>query len=486
MTIAPTGTGLATQRCLRIVSIATLTIGLALRFTIPAAARPSAGLEEVSHDPFHTPGYQHRSEVEPDLVTHGRTAVATYQVGRAAEGGSVAIGVATSTDDGRSWSDRIVGGSSAAVGGRFQRASDPSVTYGAGGSGWLVGFLGLDLTGPYLIPRRSAVLVSRSEDGRSFSAPVVVARAPRGIIFDKPWVACDDHRASPYFGRCYALWDELGVRHGPYGVVLASTSHDGGRHWSAPVRTADRAEGFGVIPLVRSDGSVTVVYRNIEHALHPTIAAFATLDGGRTWGASSTITEIRRSPRELPVRDPGLPSAAVAADGTIVVAWSDCRFEPSCSLDDVVVSSSPDGHSWAPPAVAARADPTTATSLVTPGIAVRSQGRKMREAIVYYAVAGPKCSKFSDPSTCSVTVGHTSLRRDGWGVPLALGWRMRPNWFPCTPAGCMWGDYIAAAFLQDGRVTTMLPLARRPTHALDVAMYAPRGGLPIRFTRQHQ
>ena len=44
----------------------------------------------------------------------------------------------------------------------------------------------------------------------------------------------------------------------------------------------------------------------------------------------------------------------------------------------------------------------------------------------------------------------------------------------------MWGDYIAAAFLQDGRVATILPLAKRPARALDVAMYAPRGGLPIR------
>jgi hypothetical protein len=44
----------------------------------------------------------------------------------------------------------------------------------------------------------------------------------------------------------------------------------------------------------------------------------------------------------------------------------------------------------------------------------------------------------------------------------------------------MWGDYIAAAFLRDGRVATMLAFAKRPSRALDVAMYAPRGGLRIR------
>ena len=403
--------------------------------------------------------------------------MATYQVGRAAEGGSVAIGVASSSDDGRSWSDRIVPRSAAAVGGHYERASDPSVSYGAGGSAWLVGFLGLTLTGPYGIPSHTAVLVARSGDGRSFTAPVVVARAPRGVVFDKPWVACDEHRSSPYFGRCYALWDERGLRRGPDDVVVASTSRDGGVHWSAPVPTIVKAEGVGVIPLVGPDGSVTVVYRTTRNPFHPTIAAFASLDGGRSWGSSTTIAVIHRSARELPVRDPGLPSAAVAANGMIVVAWSDCRFEPSCKVDDIVVASSPDGRSWSPPAVAARADPSTATSLVTPGLAVRSQGRKTREGIVYYAVGGTKCSRFSRPSACSVTVAYTTTHHGGWGVPVVLGWRMRPNWFPCTPAGCMWGDYLAAAFLQTGRVTTMLPLAKRPDGALDVAMYTPKRGL---------
>ena len=435
-------------------------------------------LDEVSHDPFTNPGYEHSSEVEPDIAAHGRTVVATYQVGRAAEGGAVAIGVAVSTDDGRTWSDRILQGSSAATGGHFGRASDPSVSYGAGGNGWLVGFLGVTVRGPFQIPTHSAVLVARSEGGGSFSAPVVVARAPRGILFDKPWVACDDHRASPYFGRCYALWDELG--RGVDAVVLASTSRDGGRHWSVPVRTKDPAHGFGVIPVVRPDGSVTVVYLDTQDPFHPSIAGFGTLDGGRSWGGSSTIADIRRSDRELPVRDPGLPSAAVGADGTIHVAWSDCRFEPSCALDDIVVSASSDGQTWTRPAIAAGADPSTATSLVTPGIAVRSQGTGSQEAIVFYAVGGSRCSEFSPPSSCSVTVGYVASRSGGWGEPVAFGWRMRPSWFPGTPAGNMWGDYIAATFLQNGRVTTVLPLARRPSRALDVAMYAPSGGLRMR------
>ena len=160
------GSRFSTWRRLRILSTAVLMVAFALEFVSSAAARPSAVLEEVSHDPFTNPGYEHRSEVEPDVVAHGRTAVATYQVGRAAEGGAVAIGVAVSTDDSRSWSDRILPGSAEAAGGRYQRASDPSVSYGAGGSGWLVGFLGSTSPGrtrsraappSWLLGRRTAV-----------------------------------------------------------------------------------------------------------------------------------------------------------------------------------------------------------------------------------------------------------------------------------------------------------------------------------------
>ena len=307
------GSRISMRRRIRGVSLAMLTVVFALQFTSSASARPSAELEEVSHDPFTNAGYEHRSEVEPDVVSHGRTAVATYQVGRASEGGSVAIGVAASTDDGRSWSDRVLRGSAAAAGGRYQRASDPSVTYGAEGTGWLVGFLGITLTGRFQIPSRSAVLVARSQDGRSFAAPVVVARAPRDVVFDKPWVACDDHRARPYFGRCYALWDELGLRFGgPGEVVLAS------RHVTAvgtgplPFEPPTRRSGSGVIPLVRPDGSVLVVYRDIQHPFHPAIAAFASLDGGSSWGGSSTISVVADLRGELPVRDPGFPSAGSA------------------------------------------------------------------------------------------------------------------------------------------------------------------------------
>ena len=446
----------------------------------PAEARPAITLVQVSHDPFSGGDFEHHSEVEPDVVSHGHTVLAAFQVGRSAEGGAEAIGVAVSTDDARTWSDQVLGGSAKATGGRYQRASDPSVAFGAGGHGWLVGFLGVSLTGRFRIPTRSAILVARSQrTPDSFAKPIVVARAPKGILYDKPWVACDGHPTSPYFGRCYALWDEIGLRSGPFDVVVASTSTDSGRSWSPPARTSDIARGFGVIPLVRPDGSVAVVYVDNENPFHPRLATFSTLNGGRRWGPSTEIARIHRADLDRPIRDPGLPSAAVGEDGIVHVAWSDCRFEPSCAVDDIVVSNSLDGQSWTTPAVAASGNLASATSLATPGLGVRSSGRDSRAAIVYYATSGRRCSRFSRPSTCTVTVASVSSRGgDVWSAPATLGWPMRPDWFPCTREGCMWGDYIATTFLQNGRAISVLPMAKRPTKTLDAAMYVPDGGLP--------
>ena len=91
-----------------------------------AEARRAITLVQVSHDPLGGGGFEHHSEVEPDVVSHGDTVLAAFQVGRSATGGAEAIGVAVSTDDARTWSDQVLRGSAKATGGRYQRASDPS------------------------------------------------------------------------------------------------------------------------------------------------------------------------------------------------------------------------------------------------------------------------------------------------------------------------------------------------------------------------
>ena len=56
---------------------------------------------------------------------------------------------------------------------------------------------------------------------------------------------------------------------------------------------------------------------------------------------------------------------------------------------------------------------------------------------------------------------------------------MRLDRFPGTRVGYMWGDYVTAATLGNGRAVMVIPLVRHRAARTDVAMYAPHGGLEI-------
>ena len=47
-------------------------------------------------------------------------------------------------------------------------------------------------------------------------------------LYDKNWTTCDNTSTSPYYGNCYAEWDQA---YGS-GDVLMSRSHDGGLIWA--------------------------------------------------------------------------------------------------------------------------------------------------------------------------------------------------------------------------------------------------------------
>jgi hypothetical protein len=447
----------------------------------PALAAPTDTLVQVSADPFTTPGFEHATEVEPAIGVDGRTVVAAFQVGRAQDGGSVDIGVAMSSNAGATWTAGMLARTTTAVGGHYGRASDPSVAHDTRANAWLVAYLGLTIGGPFDEPTSSAIVVVRSSNGgSSFGQPITIARAPRGIIYDKPWIACDEHRRSPNFGRCYAVWDELGLRAGPRDVVLLSTSFDGGMHWTSPVRTVDHVHGFGGVPVVRPDGSVIVVYLDVGRPLHPYIGAFTSTDGGARWGHSTTIAVPRRSfTRFVVARDPGLPSVAIDDQGSIWVAWSDCRFEPGCPVDDVVVARSVAGGRWSRPVPIAKGTASTRASLLTPALAAGGRGRHPSLALLYYAVSGIHCGASFQPKGCTVTIGATTSSDGGgdWTPPTTIGWPMKVRWFAPTRAGYMWGDYVSSVIVEPRKTLAVLPLAKRPTRVLDVGMYASVVGL---------
>jgi hypothetical protein len=349
---------------------------------------------------------------------------------------AAAIGWAASPDAGRTWRAGLLPG----LGGN---ATDPVVAHDAAHRTWLVStlILGSDFT---------AIGISRSPDGFTWSAPVRAVELPfASISYDKEWIACDDVPTSPFYGRCYLVYDELKQ----FGSRLAiQVSQDGGAVWSEPAdaTTAFGAGAVGALPLVRPDGSLTVVF-----AAKDAVRAMVSTDGGATFGAPVQIAPLHAFAYPG-LRTPALPTAAVDTSGRIIVAWTDCGLRSSCTGNDVVMSTSADGAVWSPPVRVVSLDsfaPDIAADRAIPG----------RLALVTYV---------RDRAMLGVAV--TSSRNGGlsWSRPQRLDARpMRPAWL-AESSGRFVGDYVGSAF-SGGRFVAVFPLAEPPTRGLlHEAMFA--------------
>src|SRR2546421_7629261 len=126
--------------------IFTTVFGLAFSTLVAYAATA----QQISSDPFTQATCaasaltNHHTEVEPDTFSNGSTIVATFQVGRISDGGSCAIGFATSANNGSSWTIGLLPGiTKYAGGGPNDRATDPSVAFDASHKVWLISSLTL-------------------------------------------------------------------------------------------------------------------------------------------------------------------------------------------------------------------------------------------------------------------------------------------------------------------------------------------------------
>jgi len=128
--------------------VATLSIALILVFTLSTsvfAALTGRALLQVSTDPYTNSTSQHQTEVEPDSYSNGSTIVAATQVGRFTDGGASNIGWATSTDNGTTWKNGFLPGTTvyATPAGSYDRLSDPAVIYDAAHQHWIISSLAI-------------------------------------------------------------------------------------------------------------------------------------------------------------------------------------------------------------------------------------------------------------------------------------------------------------------------------------------------------
>jgi hypothetical protein len=438
---------------------------------------------QLSSDPYTNKTSQHQTEVEPDTYSYGSTIVTTFQVGRFSDGGSSNIGWATSTDGGNTWKNGFLPGITQFDGGPYTRVSDPSVAYDAAHSTWIISSLAVTGSGNSLAS--PAVIVSLSTDrGLHWSRPITVVNGG-SAFYDKDWIVCDSTSASKFYGHCYVQWDDDNKG----GLILMSTSTDGGHHWGPALTTANKAMGLGGQPLVQPNGTVIVP---ISGYATSRMLAFISMDGGTSWSATVTVAKITGSV---------LPTAEIDGSGKVYVVWVDCQFEKNCkaggksdvsadrtandssdasaslsgSEDDLVMSTSMDGLHWSPVQLIPIDPAGSGIDHMVPGLGVdkNTSGNSAHLALAFYYHA-TNCN-----SDCQFYAGFVASMDGGnhWTKEIQLAGPMNLSWLPKGRNKV--GDYISTSFL-NGNAFPVLSIAFAPADGhLSEALYTITGGLEV-------
>ena len=423
---------------------------------------------ELSHDRFSTFDDQHQTEAEPDGFAYGSAMVAVFQVARAADGGGAAAnGFATSRDAGYTWRAGVLPSltDSSRPPGRYERASDPSIAYDAQHRTWLASSLVLDDAG-------TGVVVSRSADGLAWRAPAVVV--PDGVESpDKEWIVCDNWPASPLRGTCYLAYLDVGG-----GGISVRSSSDGGTTWSLPVPTPARLISGSIVngaqPAVLKNGTLVILYSiwGSARANVDQIAAVRSTNGGVTFTAPARVSPLT-SEDVTGVRVPPFVSAEVDGGGRVWAAWSDCRFSPDCGVNDIVLTRSSDGATWAQPVRVPGL--SGEVSHVDPGLGVdpATSGPATRLAVVSYAVPPDTGCGFAFCATADAVLVSSASAGRTWRPPRRVDTRpMRLDWMADGEIGAFLGDYVSLSWI-GGRPVPVFAIARPPAGGeLRQAIYA--------------
>jgi hypothetical protein len=429
----------------------------------------------ISNDPYTDggTGHQHKTQVEPDSFAFGNTIVALTQSGRwYGGGGSSNLVWASSQNGGHTWTTGGMPGTTvnADPPGPWPRISDPSVAYDPQDDVWLLLGLGIDAGGSGHI-----LLVDRSTDnGVTWSNPVNAGESS-GSFWDKTWITCDTFASSPHYGNCYIEFDDNGAGN----AVRMVTSTDGGLTWG-PVRSGGCTSGLGGQPVAQPNGNVIVPYSangGAEYSIRST-------DGGNSWSGCTLISGVNEHNVAGSMRTFSLPSAEVAGDGRVYVAWQDCRFRSGCPANDIVYSSSLDGLSWSA-VTRIPIDPTNSgVDHFLPGIAVdkSTSGGTTHLAVGYYYFPVSSCTSIT--VACELTVGFTSSIDGGttWTTGRRIAGPMHIPWIAYTNQGYMVGDYISSSFTGDGKAHPIFSLAKAPASGPSGSCYPNNSGCNQRLS----
>jgi hypothetical protein len=277
---------------------------------------------------------------------------------RIASGGAVDISYAWTHDGGAHWHHAPMPGLTKAVGGVWNRASDPVVAFGADGSVYVSSLVFQFTTCP------TGVAVSRSTDGgATFGPPVLVQKSTTcAVSDDKNWLVADTNPQSPFYGRLYQFWTEF-TNSGVPQVVR--WSDDQGRHWSATHLVSAAGESTqNSQPVFGQFGQITDVYMSFSggggggvspvtggesHGASPflqgtgvTLVARTSFDGGARWSSESVVARnVGGGPSDIRCCLP--LAAADPVTGLMYAVWN----APGPGISDPVeLSFSANGRVW--------------------------------------------------------------------------------------------------------------------------------------------
>ena len=436
----------------------TLICSLCLLAAAPAGAQGI--FRQLSQDSFSGGTGQHQSEVEPGAYAYGPTVVVAFQVARIYGGGGMDIGWATTTNGGISWSNGYLPGLTTWYqGGTNSAASDAAVAYDLKHHEWII--CTLPIGNNYL------VAVSRSSDGLHWDSPIYVTKS---IYSDKNWINCDNNSNSPYYGNCYVEWDSPGAGD----LIYMSTSTDGGLTWGPSLTTAGNDYGIGGNIEILPNGTVVVGIADFSGGM----SAFTSTNGGQSWNRMISIASAPSRGEDGGLRSMGLPSSTHDAAGTVYLAWPDCRYETSCSANDIVYSTTTDGIHWSP-VVRVAADPVNSNvDHFIPGIAVdpKTSGNTAHIAVTYYYYPKANCG-----NNCTLYAGYSQSSDGGatWTANRQLSGPMQLSWLPNTFSGYMVADYVATVFAGP-RALPIYVIAKQPSGGLlQQAVYTEGYGFPF-------
>jgi hypothetical protein len=337
------------------------------------------------------------AEVEPWVTVNPANPdniIGVWQQDRWSDGGAHGLAGGYSLDGGLSWNEFTQPFSACAPGGpsRFDRASDPWVSFGPDGTAYSVS---LSLHGTGI---DNAVAAATSTDGGKTWGNLNVLKEDVGTQFfnDKESVTADPVKA----GTAYVVWDRLAEPNdNPYanahtaaftGPSWFSKTTDGGKTWSAAqviVPTGQRQQTIGNQIVV--DRTTGVLYDffglvlgtgpNGPGRLHGLNVAFVkSTDGGATWTAPRIVAKLG----SVGVTDPNtgapvrtgdvIPEPAIdPTTGQLYVVWQDARFSGG-AYDEVAISTSFNGGAtWTAPT---RVNTPTGRPAFTPSVRVNATG----------------------------------------------------------------------------------------------------------------